>query len=103
MCTAQGAAARLRAGPLDWEPLLPRLLPVLDLEARDGCGRTPLHVVVFEEGPPELVRALVDAGARIDVQDEDEISLLRVIGWRRSDLGFLEKRIRDEHPEIDDW
>lgn len=88
---------------LDWEPLLPRLLPVLDLEARDGCGRTPLHVVVFEEGPPALVRALVDAGARIDVQDEDEISLLRVIGWRRSDLGFLEKRIRDEHPEIDDW
>jgi hypothetical protein len=88
---------------LDWEPLLPRLLPVLDLEARDGCGRTPLHVVVFEDGPPALVRALLDAGARIDVKDEDEISLVRVIGWRRTDLDFLEKRILDEHPDIDEW
>jgi hypothetical protein len=88
---------------LDWEPLLPRLLPVLDLEARDGCGRTPLHVVVFEDGPPALVRALLDAGARIDVKDEDDISLVRVIGWRRSDLDWLEKRILDEHPDIDDW
>ncbi|WP_067467585.1 ankyrin repeat domain-containing protein [Actinomadura macra] len=89
---------------IDHTLLMPRLVPVLDLEAGDSCGRTPLHVTVFENGSVDLVRALLDAGARIDVQDEQETTLHRVIEWReRTDLAFLLRRIEDEYPELADW
>ncbi|MGW4762198.1 ankyrin repeat domain-containing protein [Streptomyces pseudogriseolus] len=91
---------------LDHEPLLPRLLAAgLDLEARDAEARTPLFVAVAERGSRALVEALLDAGARIDVEDHMEMSLAHVVRrYRRSDLAFLEKRVREEHPDAGaDW
>ncbi|MFE9857525.1 ankyrin repeat domain-containing protein [Streptomyces sp. NPDC005780] len=91
---------------LDHRVLLPRLLAAgLDLEARDHRDRTPLCSAVSERGAPELVRALVDAGARIDVIDQTELSLDQVIRkYRRTDLEFLAARVEKEHPDIGaDW
>ncbi|MDT6982874.1 ankyrin repeat domain-containing protein [Streptomyces lusitanus] len=91
---------------LDHEPLLPRLLAAgLDLEARDAEARTPLFVAVAERGSRALVEALLDAGARIDVEDHMEMSLAHVARrYRRADLSFLEKRVREEHPGAGaDW
>ncbi|WP_406090823.1 ankyrin repeat domain-containing protein [Streptomyces sp. NBC_01013] len=87
---------------LDHEELLPRLLAAgLDLEALDHHDRTPLGVVVSEAGSPALVRALLDAGARIDVIDQMELSLAQVIRrYKRADLEFLRERVLTEHPGI---
>ncbi|MFC9124878.1 ankyrin repeat domain-containing protein [Streptomyces sp. NPDC057067] len=87
---------------LDHEALLPRLLEAgLDLEARDSLDRTPLAVAVAELGSVALVRALLDAGARIDVVDSTELSLAQLVGrYRRKDLGFLRERVVAEHPGI---
>ncbi|MEU9235721.1 ankyrin repeat domain-containing protein [Streptomyces subrutilus] len=91
---------------LDHEALLPRLLAAgLDLEARDRHERTPLMSAVHWGGSPELVRALLAAGSRIDVVDETELSLSQEIRrYRRTDLGFLRERVDAEHPGIGaDW
>ncbi|GGY98374.1 ankyrin repeat domain-containing protein [Streptomyces nitrosporeus] len=91
---------------LDHEVLLPRLLAAgLDLEARDHRHRTPLAAAVGEGGSPALVRALLGAGARIDVVDQSDHSLDQLIrAYRRSDLGFLRERVEREHPGIGaDW
>lgn len=91
---------------LDHEPLLPRLLEAgLDLEARDQRDRTPLFVAVNDGGSRVLVEALLAAGARIDVEDRMELSLAQVIRrYKRSDLAFLRKRVREEHPGLGaDW
>ncbi|MFC8228839.1 ankyrin repeat domain-containing protein [Streptomyces sp. NPDC057287] len=97
----------LHALPLvDHEALLPRLLAAgLDLEARDHLGRTPLSVAVSERGPTTLVRALLDAGARIDVTDSQGLSLDQLIHrYRREDLAFLQERLATDHPGIGaDW
>ncbi|MGW4231108.1 ankyrin repeat domain-containing protein [Streptomyces sp. NPDC004980] len=87
---------------LDHEALLPRLLAAgLDLEALDHHDRTPLGVVVSEGGSAALVRALLDAGARIDVIDQTEFSLAQVVRrYKRKDLGFLRERVLAEHPGI---
>ncbi|MUT91848.1 ankyrin repeat domain-containing protein [Streptomyces sp. Z38] len=91
---------------VDHEPLLPRMLAAgLDLEARDKEDRTPLFVAVAEGGSRALVEALLAAGARIDVEDHMEQSLAHVVRrYRRSDLAFLEKRVREEYPDAGaDW
>lgn len=91
---------------LDHEPLLPRLLAAgLDLEARDQRDRTPLFVAVNDGGSRALVEALLAAGARIDVEDQMELSLAQVARrYKRSDLAFLRKRVREEHPGLGaDW
>ncbi|MFD5375323.1 ankyrin repeat domain-containing protein [Streptomyces griseoincarnatus] len=87
---------------VDHEPLLPRLLAAgLDLEARDKEDRTPLFVAVAEGGSRALVEALLDAGARIDVEDHMEQSLAHVVRrYRRADLAFLRQRVRKEHPDV---
>lgn len=85
---------------LDHEDLLPRLLAAgLDLEAADRTGRTPLMMAVTYGGSPELVRAFLAAGARIDVTDAMELSLAQVIRrYRREDLGFLRERVEEAFP-----
>ncbi|MFD0344392.1 ankyrin repeat domain-containing protein [Streptomyces sp. NPDC127117] len=91
---------------LDHESLLPRLLAAgLDLEALDHRDRTPLCVAVGDGGSAELVTALVEAGARIDVVDQMELSLDQLIRkYRRKDLGFLRERVEKEHPGLGaDW
>ncbi|MFF3890002.1 ankyrin repeat domain-containing protein [Streptomyces sp. NPDC001914] len=91
---------------LDHEPLLPRLLAAgLDLEARDQRERTPLYVAVNDLGSKALVKALVAAGARLDVVDESELSLAQIVRrYKRRDLAFLQKRVQTEHPGIGaDW
>lgn len=95
---------------LDHEPLLSRLLDAgLDLEGLDHRERTPLCVAVADRGSAELVRALIEAGARIDVTDQMELSLAQLIRmYRRTDLRFLRERVEKEHPGIgaewwDEW
>ncbi|HEX2316035.1 MAG TPA: ankyrin repeat domain-containing protein [Thermomonospora sp.] len=90
---------------LDHERLLPRLLAAgLDVEATDREERTPLFVAVCEDGDVSLVRALLDAGARIDTYGQihgEEMSLYRLIDWQaRGDLAFLAEMIETRHPEI---
>ncbi|MET8598365.1 ankyrin repeat domain-containing protein [Streptomyces althioticus] len=108
-CRVRDAAGRSLLHILnlvDHEPLLPRLLAAgLDLEARDAQARTPLFTAVAQGGSKALVDALLDAGARIDVEDHMELSLAHVVRrYRRSDLAFLEKRVREEHPDVGaDW
>ncbi|WP_405789881.1 ankyrin repeat domain-containing protein [Streptomyces sp. NBC_01367] len=91
---------------LDHEVLLPRLLAAgLDLEARDKNERTPLLSAVHWGGSADLVRALLAAGARIDVVDELELSLSQeVLRYKRTDLTFLRDRVNEEFPGIGaDW
>ncbi|MFE2298825.1 ankyrin repeat domain-containing protein [Streptomyces sp. NPDC059445] len=91
---------------LDHEPLLPRLLAAgLDIEARDQRERTPLYVAANDLGSKALVKALVAAGARLDVVDESELSLAQIVRrYKRRDLAFLQKRVQTEHPGIGaDW
>ncbi|MFF5335374.1 ankyrin repeat domain-containing protein [Streptomyces sp. NPDC013181] len=91
---------------LDHTALLPRLLAAgLDLEARDHRERTPLGAAVSGRGSAGLVRALLDAGARIDVTDQSELSLEQMIRkYRRTDLAFLAERVLAEHPDAgSDW
>ncbi|WP_433186494.1 hypothetical protein [Actinoallomurus sp. CA-150999] len=90
---------------LDHDGLLARLLAAgLDVEARDAERRTPLFTAICCDGSTALVRALLAAGARIDVSGEihgEELSLYRLIEWQgRDDLGFITERIEREHPEL---
>ncbi|MFB4317026.1 ankyrin repeat domain-containing protein [Actinomadura sp. 21ATH] len=93
------------------EPLLSRLLAAgLDIEAvatsewSRELPRTPLHRAVEMDGPEELVRALVDAGARIDLLDDEETTLPRLIDRAgRRDLGWLKERVFAEHPDLEDY
>ncbi|WP_328302550.1 ankyrin repeat domain-containing protein [Streptomyces sp. NBC_00435] len=87
---------------LDHEVLLPRLLAAgADLEARDDQRRTPLQRAVHCGGSVALVRALLEAGARIDVVDYKQRSLSQVIRlYRGGDLAFLRRRLDEEHPGL---
>ncbi|ROQ94536.1 hypothetical protein EDE04_0965 [Streptomyces sp. 2132.2] len=87
---------------LDHEELLPRLMEAgLDLEARTKAGLTPLQVAVQCGGSAELVRAYLEAGSRIDVVDDAELSLAQVVRrYRRTDLAFLRDRVEGEFPGI---
>ncbi|WP_242907074.1 ankyrin repeat domain-containing protein [Actinomadura terrae] len=76
---------------VDHEVLLPRLLDAgLGLEGTDHENRTPLHVAVGEFGSPEVVRALVEAGARTGVRDVHGRSLAKMIKvYQRTELDWL--------------
>ncbi|NDU72254.1 ankyrin repeat domain-containing protein [Actinomadura sp. DSM 109109] len=91
---------------LDHDGLLARLLRAgLDIEARDRERRTPLFAAIVGDGSVALVRALLAAGARVDVTGEihgEEMSLRWLIRWQvqSDDLDFVVERIEREHPEI---
>ncbi|MEU2390483.1 ankyrin repeat domain-containing protein [Streptomyces sp. NPDC007369] len=87
---------------LDHTELLPRLLAAgLDLEAVTKNGLTPLQAAVQNRGSADLVRAFVEAGSRIDVIDDMELSLAQVIRrYQRTDLAFLRSRVEEEFPGI---
>ncbi|MBW8485689.1 ankyrin repeat domain-containing protein [Actinomadura parmotrematis] len=87
---------------LDHERLLPRLLDAgLDIDVEDGNGRTPLHMAVGDYGSEELVRALVERGARIDTVDNDDVSLAYLIRQhKRTELEWLRDRVEKEHPGV---
>lgn len=84
---------------VDHRLLLPRLLAAgLDLEALDELHRTPLFRAVEEDASADLVRALVQAGARTDVRcfvyTEGEVDLAELIDIRdRRDLDFLKELV----------
>jgi hypothetical protein len=86
---------------LDWEVLLPRLLKAgLNIEARDHHQRTPLHVAVGE-GPTGLVRALLGAGARTDVADDQDNTLASlIVHHKRTELRFLKDAVERDHPHL---
>jgi hypothetical protein len=94
---------------LDHDGLLARLLAAgVDIDARDVEERTPLFAAICGDGSTALVRALLAAGARIDLKGEiheEELSLHRLIELRdRDDLDFLVERIEREHPELaEEW
>ncbi|MGO4456959.1 ankyrin repeat domain-containing protein [Streptomyces sp. M-16] len=87
---------------LEHEELLPRLLAAgLGLETQDDPGRTPLLAAVRDGGTAELVRALIDAGARLDVTDEAEMSLSQLVRrFRRDDLTFVRELVDERYPDI---
>lgn len=62
-------------------------------------------MAVADGGSAELVTALIEAGARIDVVDQTELSLDQLIRkYRRTDLAFLRERVENEHPDLGaDW
>lgn len=84
------------------EELLPRLLAAgLALEQEDDAGRTPLQCAVQNGGTAALVRALLAAGARIDVVDELDLSLAQVVRrYKRTDLAFLKQLVEEAHPDL---
>ncbi|GAA2888103.1 hypothetical protein GCM10010517_52020 [Streptosporangium fragile] len=90
---------------LDHEPLLPRLLDAgLDLEATDHNQRTALHVAVGTRGSEALVRALLAAGARIDVVDCRGWSIRDLIRWnKRAELAFLARQITPGLGSVVTW
>ncbi|MEV5754852.1 hypothetical protein AB0L00_44215 [Actinoallomurus sp. NPDC052308] len=98
-----------RLGLLDHDGLLARLLAAgVDIDARDVEERTPLFAAICGDGSPALVRALLDAGARIDLKGEiheEEMSIYRLLQLHvRDDLGFLVERIERDHPELtEEW
>lgn len=99
----QELAQRLRH--LDHDGLLARLLAAgLDINGRDENQRTPLFDTICGGGSVALIRALLTAGARIDVIGEiheEPMSLYRLIEWRgRDDLNFITERIEREYPEL---
>ncbi|WP_432829028.1 ankyrin repeat domain-containing protein [Dactylosporangium sp. CA-092794] len=73
--------------------LLDRLLAAgLDLEDRDRRGRTPLHTAVHGDGSPDLVRALLAAGALVTAEDNVFDSIADAYTrHRRDDLPFLDE------------
>lgn len=87
---------------LDYQALLPKLLAAgLDIEARDHHLRTPLLVIVGEGGSPDLVQALLAAGARADVVDRSDCGLACLIAaHKRSELRFLKDAVQRDHPHI---
>ncbi|MFE3760892.1 ankyrin repeat domain-containing protein [Streptomyces sp. NPDC059104] len=87
---------------LEHEELLPRLLAAgLGLETEDGPGRTALLAAVRDGGTAELVRALIEAGARLDVTDEAEMSLSQLVRrFRRDDLTFVRELVDERYPDI---
>ncbi|GAA1551537.1 hypothetical protein GCM10009678_38030 [Actinomadura kijaniata] len=73
---------------VDHRMLLPRLLAAgLDVNAEDSDGLTPLHVAVCHHGSPEVVRALLEAGARPDTARRSLARLIRK--HERDNLAFL--------------
>ncbi len=71
---------------LDHERLLPRLLAAgLPVDARDHRQRTPLHVAVGWVGTPSLVRALLEAGADPQAEDDNGTSVAELIEYKAMD------------------
>ena len=55
-----------------------------DLESPDDRGRTPLISAAREMAGPEVVRTLLDLGARIDAADRSGDTALALAAWRGS-------------------
>lgn len=55
-----------------------------DLESADDRGRTPLILAAREMAGPEVVRTLLDLGARIDAADRSGDTALSLAAWRGS-------------------
>jgi uncharacterized protein len=71
----QGLHAAAHSG--DLTRLNALLTPDAALNARDGNGRTPLHVATFAR-QPEAVRRLIRAGARHDLLDADRYDAVTI-------------------------
>jgi hypothetical protein len=76
---------------LEPEPLLGRLLAAgLPIDGRDIHGRTPLHVVVGNDGSAALARALYEAGADPTAADEYEGGIQELLQLREKEkFSFL--------------
>ena len=90
---------------LHHDGLLARLLAAgIDIDVRDENQCTPLFAAICGNGSVALVRALLAAGARIDLTADlydQDVPLHRLISWsKRDDLDFIIDRIEREHPEL---
>lgn len=78
---------------IDHEPLLQRLLDAgLDIAAAGHAGWTPLYLAVAEDGSTEVIKALVDAGAPIDITTPYSLRHL-ITRTKRTDLEFLVEKL----------
>ncbi|TDC33221.1 ankyrin repeat domain-containing protein [Micromonospora sp. 15K316] len=68
---------------LDDAALIGRLADAgVPVDARDRRKRTALHVAAGDGASPEMVRALLEAGADPTVEDENGYGAIEVAGWK---------------------
>jgi len=105
MCDGRGATLLHHLRCVDPTEVLPRLLRAgLDLEARDCRGRTPLHVAVGDGGSPELVRALLEAGANLHAADLDGTTVVDLADHKRY-VGYEEpdSTVQHNYQIVSEW
>ncbi|GAB3159163.1 hypothetical protein GCM10027290_63690 [Micromonospora sonneratiae] len=96
---------------MDHTEVLPRLLAAgLRIDSRDVHGRTPLHVAVGDVGSVELVRALLEAGADPNVEDDTGTSALEIAYYKSGaeyaddeDLEQERSAIARIHDLLNEW
>ncbi|RGC66772.1 Ankyrin repeats (3 copies) [Micromonospora sp. MW-13] len=83
MADGRGGTLLHHARALDDSALVGRLVDAgVPVEARDRRGRTALHVAVGDGGTPELVGALLAAGADPTVSDDEGYSVADLAGYK---------------------
>ncbi|HWS39323.1 MAG TPA: hypothetical protein VN408_42090 [Actinoplanes sp.] len=74
---SRGRTLMHRLRSFDHTVLLPRLLAAgVDVNARDFEGSTPLYLAVVHQVPSGVITGLVDAGADVNVPNQDDLSVM---------------------------
>jgi len=82
---------------LDHTEVLPRLLAAgLPIDTPDATGRTPLSVAVGDVGSPDLVRALLSAGADPNAEDDNGMSPMELAA-HKSGAAYYDDEEREDN------